>query len=250
MPRDAWSVGSVSQGTVQVPRNAWSLGLAPHAIGYGAGATKCVIGRLSLKGYRVWCGVPRNAWLIGSVSQTIGYGAGETKSWFLVLSVSGYWLVSVIFGELPIHSLSAAVSQIEEFLQKVVISFENRSKSSVFQWKLSLFSRQFSAFAHALCCLVYSSPHFCLSSWIFHYACCISVCLSIHDTTLEGILSSGGFSLTLTLTLSIGIWHDTGATTSWSSVVSLSCSCRISLYPIQVLVWWLSYSNHSFQLIN
>ena len=46
----------------------------------------------------------------------------------------------------------------------------------------------------------------------------------------EGVLSSCGCSLTLTLTTSIGIWHDAGATKCWSSVVSLSCSSRISLY--------------------
>ena len=164
--------------------------------------------------------------------------------------MSGSWLVSVIFGELPIHSLSAAVSQIEEFLQKVVISFENRSKSSVFQWKLSLFSRQFAAFAHALCCLAYSSPHFCLSSWIFHYACCISLC-SVQDTTPEGVLSSCGCSLTLT--------H-----TNYLNRYMAGCGCHeiliqrcftvlflsnLSVYPTQLWFWWLSYSNHSFQLI-
>ena len=42
-------------------------------------------------------------------------------------------------------------------------------------------------------------------------------------------LSQCWCSLILTLTTSIGIWHGAGATTSWSSVVSLSCSCRISL---------------------
>ena len=52
----------------------------------------------------------------------------------------------------------------------------------------------------------YSSLHLCLSSWIFHYACCISVHLSVQDTTPEGVLSSCGCSPTLTLTTSIGTW--------------------------------------------
>ena len=60
--------------------------------GEGVGATKCVISRLSLIGYRIWCRchgmrdvkaqphglkgmvrVPRNAWSVGSVSQCTGY---------------------------------------------------------------------------------------------------------------------------------------------------------------------------------
>ena len=40
----------------------------------------------------------------------------------------------------------------------------------------------------------------------------ISVYLSFHDTTPEGILSSCGCSLTLTISASIGIWHSAGAT--------------------------------------
>ena len=65
------------------------------------------------------------------------------------------------------------------------------------------------------------------------YSVCASVHLylssTVHETTPEGILSSCGCSLTLTLTTSIGIWHAAGATKSWSSVASLSCSGRISL---------------------
>ena len=76
--------------------------------------------------------------------------------------MSGSLLVAVIFGELPIHSLSAAVSQIEEVLPKLVISLENWSELLSFQWKMTWFSRQFSAFAQALCFLVYSSLHLCL----------------------------------------------------------------------------------------
>ena len=159
------------------------------------------------------CGCSLTLTLTTSIG--IWHSAGATKSWFLVLSMSGSWLVSVIFGELPIRSLSAAVSLIEEFLQKVAISFENRSELSFFQWKMTWFGRQFSAFAHALCCLVYSSLHLCLSS-------------TVHDTTPDGVLSSCGCSLTLTLTISTGIWHSAGVTKSWFLALQLSCSCRIS----------------------
>ena len=71
---------------------------------------------------------------------------------------------------------------------------------------------------------------------------------AIQNTTLEGVSSKCWCSLTLTLATSIGIWHSAGvtkgvtspaahcgiwhgagATKSWSSVVSLFCSWRISL---------------------
>ena len=61
-----------------------------------------------------------------------------------------------------------------------------------------------------------------------HYACCISLC-SVQDTIEEGVLSLCWCSLTLMLTTSIGIWKGVGAMKSWSSVVPLSCSCRISV---------------------
>ena len=61
-----------------------------------------------------------------------------------------------------------------------------------------------------------------------YYAYRISL-RSVQDTTPCGVLSLCRCSLTLTLTISIGICYNAGATKSWSSVVSLSCSCRISL---------------------
>ena len=56
----------------------------------------------------------------------------------------------------------------------------------------------------------------------------ISLC-SVQDTTPNGVLSQCGCCLTLTLITSIGIWQGAGATKSWYSLVSLSCSSRISL---------------------
>ena len=53
---------------------------------------------------------------------------------------------------------------------------------------------------------------------------------SVQDKTPEGVLSQCWCSLTLTHTTSMGIWHGADATKSWSSVESLSCSCRISLW--------------------
>ena len=41
------------------------------------------------------------------------------------------------------------------------------------------------------------------------YACCISLC-SAQSTTPEGVLFQCWFSRTLTLTISIGIWHSAG----------------------------------------
>ena len=57
----------------------------------------------------------------------------------------------------------------------------------------------------------------------------VSLPAAVQNTTPEGVLSLCGCSLAVTLTTSIGIWHGAGATKSWSSVVSLSCSWRISL---------------------
>ena len=47
------------------------------------------------------------------------------------------------FCQLSLHSLSAAVSQIEEGLTKLVISLKNWSESSFFPWKMTWFSRHF-----------------------------------------------------------------------------------------------------------
>ena len=48
-----------------------------------------------------------------------------------------------------------------------------------------------------------------------------------HNSMKASSLHAG--ARTLTLTTSVGIWSDADATKSWSSVISLSCSCRISL---------------------
>ena len=90
------------------------------------------------------------------------------------------------------------------------------TEESFFSYKMTWLALQWWSLAQTLCCVACWSGHICLSS-------------TIQDTNPEGILSSCGCSLTLTLTTSIGIWHDAGATKSWSSLVSLSCSYRIYL---------------------
>ena len=60
-----------------------------------------------------------------------------------------------------------------------------------------------------------------------HYAYHISL-RSVQDTIVEGVLSSCRCSLSLTLTTSKGLSHSAGATKSWSSLVSLFCSWRMS----------------------
>ena len=57
----------------------------------------------------------------------------------------------------------------------------------------------------------------------FMLSLCLTIPADVQDTTLEGVLSLCWCSLTRTLTTSIDIWHNAGATKSWSSVVSLSC---------------------------
>ena len=95
-------------------------------------------------------------------------------------------------------SLSVAVWQIEELLVKMPSSSENWSESSFFQRKLTRFNRHFSATAQNLCCRFYSSLHLCLTISPRHN-------------------SKKAFSL------------NAGATKSWSSVLSLSCSWRMDL---------------------
>ena len=79
----------------------------------------------------------------------------------------------------------------------------------------------------------------------------VSLSVLSKHTTPEGVLSLCGCSLPLTLTTSIGIWYSAGATTSWSTAVSMSCSSRISLcIRSNYDSWWLNYSSDSFQLLS
>ena len=138
--------------------------------------------------------------------------------------------------------------KIEEFLHEMPISLKSgrvkqNNHSSLANWPdRALTSQHLQRFLDIL------SVNLCLSSTVPLRSLLglrpppTSFVLSLHLTmptvTLsvllkaqlqEGVLSSCGCSLTLTLTTSIGIWHGAGATKSWSSVLSLSCSCRISL---------------------
>ena len=107
---------------------------------------------------------------------------------------------------------------------------------------MTLFATQFWSFAQILCCAVCSSLSLSSSVALASLYPWVGLWppsnLFIHSLSLpvlskkqlqEGVLSSCGCSLTLTLTTSVGIWHGAGATKSWSSFVSLSCSCRIYL---------------------
>ena len=109
-------------------------------------------------------------------------------------------------------------------------------------------------------CIPVSLPPFHCALWsafVFarlcscsHYAYRISL-RSVKDTTPEGILSSCGCSLTVTLTTlnmhMVGCgYHEI---LIQRSVTALFLT-NFSLYPIRLWFWWLSYSNHSFQLLS
>ena len=94
---------------------------------------------------------------------------------------------------------------------------------------LSLFHRSTARFGRPS-----GSPYFLHSLTLPHYVFRISL-RSVQDTTPEGVLSSCGCPLTLTLNTSIGIWHGAGATKSWSSVLSMFCSWLISVNFLFVL---------------
>ena len=71
------------------------------------------------------------------------------------------------------------------------------------------------------------------------------------DTTPEGVLSSCGCSLILTLTTSQGYIIGCGCHEILiERCTTVLCLSNFSLYPIQLWFWCLSYSNHSFQLIS
>ena len=171
--------------------------------------------------------------------------------WLWILSVSlqflfNRWLFLLFAG-----------FEIEEFSNKMAISFSECQRQIILSQKtdrirasvLNIRSHSF------LFCLLISSylslmlsctvPKFHLVPLDFTWFYCAlwsafgllrisSFTLSLYSVcprhhSLWHSLSSYGCSLTLTLTTSIGIWHAAGVTKSWSSVVSLSCSCRISL---------------------
>ena len=126
---------------------------------------------------------------------SIWYGAGATKSWVSVLSMSCSWLVSVTFGQPPLHSLSRSLFR----------ESKNRSTKcqSLRRTKVNHPSSNNLAVSSLSLIKLFSG----LSIHLF-----ISVYLSVHDTTPEGILSSCGCTFTRTLTTSIDIWDGAGAT--------------------------------------
>ena len=96
---------------------------------------------------------------------------------------------------------------------------------------------------------VCSSLHLCLSSSIFHFVCCISGYRSVQDTTPEGVFSSCGSSLTLTLTTSIGIWHGAGATKYESSFLTVLCLTRFFHFTSTASVCSLCSSVRTLTLV-
>ena len=131
----------------------------------------------------------------------------------------------------------------------LLLRFEQLKNKSFFPCELNGFSAQFSLFTLILGYFAWwSLPSFHCALWsafgllrkflhsltLPHYTFRISL-RSVQDTTPEGVLSSCGRPLTLTLNTSIGIWHGAGATKSWSSVLSMFCSWLISVNFLFVL---------------
>ena len=167
-----------------------------------------------------------------SLAIGIWHGAGATKSWFSVLSIFCSWLISVNF--LFILSLG-----------RCFVNWRIPPRNGHLFWKIEL---NHPSFNEKWLELAVTSPQLlrlfdALSIHLF-----ISVYLSVQDTTSEGVPSSCGCSLALTVITLIGIWHSAdvtkgvtspaahrgiwhgaGATKSWFLVLSLSCFCRISL---------------------
>ena len=65
---------------------------------------------------------------------------------------------------------------------------------------------------------------------------------AVQNTTAEDVPSTCWCSLTLTLATSVSIWHCAGATKSWFSVLSMSCSLLIcvNFYLILSLIHWFA----------
>ena len=163
--------------------------------------------------------------------------------------MAGSWLVSVIFGEVPIHSFSTAASQIEEFLQKVVISFENRSESSFFQWKMTWFSHRS---PHLLILFAVLSIHLLISVSRVHSSPCmlyLSLFRQSHNSLWDPLQMR---------VLSYSNSHYLNRHMAWCGChevliqrcITVLCLENFSLYPIQLWFCWLSYSSHLFQLIS
>ena len=183
---------------------------------------------------------------------------------------------SVCFSPTPVQLLTVLVDcwfEIEEFFNKLAISSSEFQRQIIFSQKtdgirasvLNIWSHSFlfsllisSSLSLMLSCAVPnlhlvplgSTALFGRPSASLEFLHSLSLSMrSVQDTTPEGVLSSCGYSLTLTLTTSVGTWYgagvmkgvtshaahkgilrSAGATKSRSSVVLLSYSCRISLY--------------------
>ena len=169
--------------------------------------------------------------------------------WLCTLSISLQFLI-----KRWLHLLIAGL-KMKNSLTKWQSPPQNSRDKSFFLGKLTGFAPQFSMVDHTLFCSVCSSAHLliCLPCSVaqFHlvpldftapfgrpsgrrlrppsnFFVHSLFARSVQDTTPEYVLSLCWCSLILTLTTSMGIWHSAGATKSWSSLVSWSCS------------WWTS----------
>ena len=156
---------------------------------YGAGATRGVTSPAAHRG----------KW----------HSAGATKSWFSVLSVSCSWLVSVIFGQLPFHSVSRPL-------------FRKLKKSSTkcqSLWKIEVTNPSFNDFAVSSQHLLSLFAVLSLSVSRVHSFTLSAVSLSICQSKiqLQKAFSLRAGARTLSLTTSIGIWHSAGVTKGGTS---------------------------------
>ena len=220
-------------------------------------------------------------------SKGIWYSAGTTESWFLVLQLSCFCRISLMCRELPHNSLRSFAStlvlvvvdsswlKIEESLHKMTIALEHwwveqRNHPFLINWPAWALCSQYlfrlnvvlsvhlwiSVPLPRLLSFVGSTAPFgrpsasleFFHSLILPHYHSASLPAAVQNTTPEGVLSSCGCSLTLTLTTSTGIchdagvtkgvispaahrgiWHAAGATKCSTLVIKLSCSCWISL---------------------
>ena len=169
---------------------------------------------------------------------------GATKCWTFAVQLSFSCLISLNFRQLDLKSLYFSLPLCEGWILLSLIR-GSKSKNASLKWQSPCQIRRVeqqnqSVLANCSDCTlnshyplwlldtlpVHLPPwfHCALRSASFekflhsltlpHYHYCISLC-SAQNTTPEGILSLCWCSLILTLTTSMGIWYNAGATESW-----------------------------------
>ena len=183
--------------------------------------------------------------------RSIWHDAGETKSWFSVLSMFCSWMGSVTFGQLPVNSLSRPLSRKLkncstkwQFLRKTEVNYHSSNE----KWLDLAVSSQ-----HLLRLFTVLSVH--LSSLSLEFTpllCLLQLCLSVSPRH-----NSRRRSLFMRVLFHSDTHHLNGDMVrcgcheiSIQRSISVWFLSSFSLYPIQLWFWWLSYSNHSLQLIS